>query len=74
MNDAVYPANGQLVAGTQLVKDARIADATRPQLVRTVTPRLIATARYEHFAAGPSLTRAGYRSSDVLAGWLSFRF
>ncbi|MHA6722531.1 alginate export family protein [Sphingomonas sp. RS2018] len=73
-NDAVYRANGQPFAGTQRVSDAKIADVTRLQAVWTITPRLSLTGRYEHLAAGPSLTKAGYRSSDFLTGWLSFRF
>lgn len=72
--DAVYPANGQPFAGTQNVRASKIANLTRAQVVWTISPRLSFTGRYEHLAAGPSLTRAGYRSSDFLAGWLSFRF
>lgn len=72
--DAVYRANGQPFAGTQLIRAARIANVARLQAVWTVSPRLSFTGRYEHLAAGPSLTRAGYASSDFLAGWLSFRF
>ncbi len=72
--DAVYRANGQPFAGTQNVRDRKIADLTRVQLVWTITPRLSFTGRYEHLAAGPSLTKAGYASSDFLAGWVSFRF
>ncbi len=74
VRDAVYRANGQPFAGTQRVPDAKIADVTRLQAVWTLTPRLSVTGRYEHLAAGPSLTKAGYRSSDFLAGWVSFRF
>jgi hypothetical protein len=44
------------------------------QLVWNIAPRLTFTARYEHLAAGPSLTKAGYKSSDFLAGWISLRF
>lgn len=72
--DAVYRANGQPFAGTQTVRARKIADVTRLQLVWSITSRLSFTGRYEHLAAGPSLTRAGFRSSDFLAGWLSFRF
>ncbi|WP_288417278.1 alginate export family protein [uncultured Novosphingobium sp.] len=72
--DAVYRANGQPFAGTQNVRDAKIANLTRAQVVWTISPRLSFTGRYEHLAAGPSLTKAGYRSSDFFAGWLSFRF
>ncbi|MEH3107200.1 MAG: alginate export family protein [Sphingomonas fennica] len=71
--DAVYRANGQPFAGTERVRGARIADVFRLQLVWPIARRLSFTARYEHLAAGPALTRAGYASSDFLAGWLSFR-
>lgn len=74
VTDAVYRANGQPFAGTQLVSARKVADVARLQLVWTITPRLSFTDRYEHLAAGPALTRAGYTSSDFLAGWLSFRF
>ena len=72
--DAVYRANGQPFAGTQKVADRKIADVSRAQLVWTISPRLSVTGRYEHLAAGPSLAKAGYRSSDFLSGWVSFRF
>ncbi|MET0241470.1 MAG: hypothetical protein ABW184_16380, partial [Sphingobium sp.] len=67
-------ANGQPFAGTQTIADRKIADVSRLQLIWSITPRLSFTGRYEHLAAGPSLTKAGYRNSDFLAGWLSFRF
>jgi hypothetical protein len=73
-NDAVYRANGSAFAGTQLVRDAKIAESVRLQAVWTISPRLSFTGRYEHLDAGPSLTEAGYKSSDFFAGWLSFRF
>ncbi|MET0365964.1 MAG: alginate export family protein [Sphingobium sp.] len=72
--DAVYRANGQPFAGTQTVRARKIADVTRLQLVWSISPRVSLTGRYEHLAAGPALTDAGYRSSDFLAGWISFRF
>lgn len=72
--DAVYRANGQPFAGTQNVPDKKIADVARLQLVWTISSRLSFTGRYEHLAAGPALTKAGYHSSDFLAGWVSFRF
>lgn len=72
--DAVYRANGQPFAGTQAVDGRHIADLVRLQAVWTITPRLSLTGRYEHLAARAALTRAGYRSSDFLAGWVSFRF
>ncbi|MET0246607.1 MAG: alginate export family protein [Sphingomonas sp.] len=74
VHDAVYRANGQPFAGTQNVRDSHIADVARAQVVWTITPRLSFTGRYEHLMAGPSLTKAGYRDSDFIAGWLSFRF
>ncbi len=72
--DAVYRATGQPFAGTQNVANRKIANVSRLQAVWSISPRLSLTGRYEHLEAGPSLTRAGYRSSDFLAGWLSFRF
>ena len=72
--DAVYRANGSPFAGTELVRGAKFGEMARLQLVWSITPRLSLTGRYEHLAAGPALTRAGYRSSDFLAGWISFRF
>lgn len=74
VRDAVYRANGQPFAGTQDVRAARIADIARLQAVWTATPRLSFTGRYEHLSAGPSLTGAGYRSSNLFAIWSSFRF
>ncbi len=74
LNDAVYRANGQAFAGTQLGGSRKIADTIRFQAIYAVSPRVSFTARYEHLIAGPALTDAGYRSSDFLAGWLSFRF
>lgn len=73
-SDAVYRANGQPFAGTQLIRNAKVADIARLQAIWSITPRLSFTGRYEHLAAGPSLTQAGYTDSDFLAGWLSFRF
>jgi hypothetical protein len=72
--DAVYRANGQPFAGTQNIHARKIADVARLQMVWSITPRISLTGRYEHLAAGPALTDAGYRSSDFLAGWISFRF
>lgn len=72
--DAVYRANGQPFAGTQNGRARKIANLTRLQLVWSLTPRVSFTGRYEHIDAGPALTQAGYRSSDFLAGWISFRF
>ncbi len=73
-SDAVYRANGTAFAGTQNVADRKIADTIRLQAVYTLSPRVSLTGRYEHLIAGPSLTQAGYASSDFLAGWISFRF
>jgi hypothetical protein len=74
VRDAVYRANGQPFAGTQNVRDAKIGDVMRLQAIWSITPRLSITGRYEHLAAGPSLTGAGYTNSDFFAGWVSFRF
>ncbi|WP_242415576.1 alginate export family protein [Sphingomonas panni] len=74
LNDAVYRANGQAFAGTQLGNSRKIADTIRLQAIYTVSPRVSLTARYEHLIAGPALTDANYKSSDFLAGWISFRF
>ncbi|PNU06585.1 hypothetical protein A8V01_01630 [Novosphingobium guangzhouense] len=74
VNDAVYRANGQPFAGTQNFHARKIAELARLQLTWTITPRLSFTGRYEHLDAGPALTDAGYKSSDFLAGWLSYRF
>ncbi|WP_404476263.1 alginate export family protein [Novosphingobium sp. BL-52-GroH] len=74
VRDAVYRANGQPFAGTQNGRARKIGNLTRVQLVWAITPRVSFTGRYEHLDAGPALTDAGYRSSDFLAGWLSFRF
>lgn len=73
-DDAVYRANGMPFAGTQNVAGAKIADVLRAQAIWTISPRLSFTGRYEHLIAGPVLTRAGYKNSDFLAGWISFRF
>ncbi|MCQ8278573.1 alginate export family protein [Acetobacteraceae bacterium KSS8] len=72
--DAVYRANGTAFAGTQNNRARKVADVTRLQTVWTATPRLNFTGRYEHLAAGPALTRAGFAGSDFLAGWASYRF
>jgi hypothetical protein len=72
--DGVYRANGTAFAGTQNVADRKIADTIRLQAVYTVSSRVSLTGRYEHLIAGPSLTGAGYKSSDFLAGWINFRF
>lgn len=74
VRDAVYRANGQPFAGTQNGHARKIAELARAQVVWSITPRLSFTGRYEHLAAGPALADAGYKSSDFLAGWLSFRF
>ena len=73
-NDAVYRANGSAFAGTQNVSGSKIADTIRFQAVYPISSRLSFTGRYEHLIAGSSLTRAGYKNSDFLAGWLSYRF
>ncbi len=73
-SDAVYRANGSAFAGTQNVAGSKIADTLRFQAVYPFTSRLSFTGRYEHLIAGPALTNAGYKNSDFLAGWLSYRF
>ncbi|MEG3126209.1 alginate export family protein [Sphingomonas sp. GB1N7] len=72
--DAVYRANGQPFAGTQRFGAAKIGEVARLQIIWSITPRISLTGRYEHLAAGPALTDAGFKSSDFLAGWVSFRF
>lgn len=74
VNDAVYRANGQPFSGTQNFHARHIANVSRLQAVWTITPRISFTGRYEHLASGPALTDAGFKSSDFLAGWISFRF
>ncbi|USI75050.1 alginate export family protein [Sphingomonas morindae] len=74
VKDAVYRANGSAFAGTQNVRARKIGETARAQLVWTITPRLSFTGRYEHLQAGGALTQAGFRSSDFVAGWASFRF
>jgi hypothetical protein len=73
-SDAVYRANGSAFAGTQNFGAKKIADTLRFQAVYPFTSRLSFTGRYEHLIAGPALTNAGYKNSDFLAGWLSYRF
>ncbi|MES3153904.1 alginate export family protein [Sphingomonas faeni] len=73
-SDAVYRANGTAFAGTQNVSGSKIADTLRFQAVYPFTSRLSFTGRYEHLIAGPALTNAGYKNSDFLAGWISYRF
>lgn len=72
--DAVYRSNGTPYLRTQNVTGREIGRAARLQAVWSISPRLSFTGRLEHFAAGDVLTRAGYRSSNFGAGWLSFRF
>ena len=74
VHDAVYRANGSPFVGTQDSSGRMIADTLRAQLVWSMTPRLTLTTRYEHLIARASLTEAGYRNSDFMAGWLSLRF
>ncbi len=73
-SDAVYRANGSAFAGTQNFGGKKIADTLRFQAVYPFTSRLSFTGRYEHLIAGPALTNAGYKNSDFLAGWISYRF
>lgn len=74
VHDAIYRANGQPFAGTQNGRARKTAEVARLQAIWSIAPRLTFTGRYEHLQAGPGLTDAGYRNSDFLAGWLSFRF
>ncbi|MDQ0838282.1 alginate export family protein [Sphingomonas faeni] len=73
-SDAVYRANGSAFAGTQNFGGKKIADTIRFQAVYPISSRLSFTGRYEHLIAGPALTNAGYKNSDFLAGWISYRF
>ncbi|WP_058754965.1 alginate export family protein [Sphingomonas endophytica] len=73
-DEAVYRASGAAFAGTQNVAGKHIADLIRAQAVWSVTPRISLTGRYEHMMVKDALSRAGYRDSDFLAGWISFRF
>ena len=74
VHDAVYRASGAPFAGTQNVRARRIADVARLQAIWSISPRISIVGRYEHLAAGPALTGAGYASSDFLTGWISLRF
>jgi hypothetical protein len=74
VQDAVYRANGSAFAGTQNVPGRKIAETARVQAVWSASPYVTLTGRYEHLHAGPALTNAGFKSSDFLAGWISFRF
>ena len=70
----MYRANGSAFAGTQNFGGKKIADTIRFQAVYPISSRLSFTGRYEHLIAGPALTNAGYKNSDFLAGWISYRF
>lgn len=74
LNDGVYRANGTMFPGTEAVQGRKIGEMARVQLVWPLAPRLTFTGRYEHLNAGPALTEAGYRSSDYIAAYLSYRF
>lgn len=74
VHDAVYRANGTAFAGTQNAAGRKIAETARIQAVWTLSRHISLTGRYEHLHAGPALTNAGFKSSDFLAGWISFRF
>ncbi|HCW61329.1 MAG TPA: hypothetical protein DHB48_10080 [Sphingobium sp.] len=50
------------------VRHTRTSDVPRLQEVWSLTPRLSLTGRYEHLAAGPASAKAGYASSDFVAG------
>ena len=73
-DEAVYRASGAAFANTQSVAGRHIADLIRAQAVWTVTPRVSLTGRYEHMMVKDALANAGYKDSDFLAAWASFRF
>lgn len=73
-NEAVYRASGATFANTQNVEGKHIADLIRLQAVWALTPRISLTGRYEHMMVKEALANAGFKNSDFLAGWVSFRF
>lgn len=72
--DAVYRATDLPYAGTQNGDGRRVGEVWRLQVAHTLSPRTSLLARYEHLAAGPALTDAGYHSADYLTAWLNVRF
>lgn len=72
--DAVYRFTDLPYAGTQLIDDRRVGEMWRFEVAHRLTPRASLLARYEHLAAGPALTKAGYESSDHFIAWLNYRF
>lgn len=73
-SDAVYRATDLPYAGTQNVDGRRVGEIYRLQVAHTLSPRTSLLARYEHLAAGPALTDAGYDSADYMTAWVNFRF
>lgn len=73
-SDAVYRATDLPYAGTQNVDGRRVGEVYRLQVAHTLSPRTSLLARYEHLAAGPALTDAGYDSADYMTAWVNFRF
>ena len=72
--DAVYRATDLPYAGTEAGDSRRVGEIYKLQVVHALSPRTSLLARYEHLAAGPALTDAGYDSSDHVTAWLNFRF
>lgn len=72
--DAVYRATDLPYVGTQVGEARRIGEVWRLQAAHVLSPRASLLARYEHLAAGPALTDAGYRSSDHFIAWVNYRF
>ncbi len=73
-DEAVYRASGAAFANTQNVAGKHIANLIRAQAVWALTPRVSLTGRYEHMMVKDALSNAGYKNSDFLAAWASFRF
>lgn len=72
--DAVYRATDLPYAGTQIGDARRVGEVYKLQVAHALSPRTSLLARYEHLAAGPALTEAGYDSADYLTAWLNVRF
>lgn len=72
--DAVYRNTDLPYAGTQVGQARRIGEVWRLQVAHVLSERASLLARYEHLAAGPALTDAGYESSDHFIAWVNYRF
>lgn len=72
--DAVYRATDLPYAGTQNGDGRRVGEVYRLQVAHTLSSRASLLGRYEHLAAGPALTDAGYGDADYLTAWINFRF